>query len=151
MFLGQYRHNLDSKDRLTIPSRYRDLLTEGAYVMQGFDRNLMVMTNEAFSAISHRVNQMSVTDPTARLLRRLIFSTADRVELDKVGRILMPQFLRESAGLQGDAMLVGAGDYFEIWSPEQWALQNAQLQDAEANAQRFAALDISTESGSMQV
>ncbi len=144
MFLGQYHHTLDSKDRLTVPSRYRELLEGGAYVLQGFDRNLMVMTEQAFETIRKRVQGMSLTDPMTRLLRRLVFSTADRLELDKAGRILIPQFLRQSAQLEGEVVLVGAGDYFEIWANEHWEVQNAQLQDSEANAQRFAALDLAT-------
>ena len=144
MFLGQYRHNLDSKDRLTVPARYREPLEKGAYVMQGFDRNLMVMTDEAFDAVRAHLQGMSFTEPVTRLLRRLIFSTADRVELDKAGRILIPQFLRQNMQLDGEVVLVGAGDYFEIWAPEAWVEQNAQLQDSQANAQRFAALDLST-------
>jgi len=144
MFLGQYRHNLDKKGRLTVPARYRELLEDGAYITMGFDRNLMVMTSSAFEVISQRVNQMSITDPTARLLRRLIFSGGERVETDKAGRILLPQFLRQAASLDTEVVVAGVGDYFEIWSPEQWANQAAQLQDTEANAQRFIAFDISS-------
>jgi MraZ protein len=144
MFLGQYQHNLDSKGRLTIPARYRELITEGAYITQGFDRNLMVMTKSAFELISRRVNQMSITDPTARLLRRLIFSGGEQVEVDKAGRILIPQFLREAVNLDTEAVVVGVGDYFEIWSPVQWSEQSDQLQDVEANAHRFLAFDISS-------
>lgn len=144
MFLGQYHHNIDEKGRLTIPARFRDLLAaEGAYILQGFDHNLMVLTAPSFESISLRVSQMSLTDPTARLLKRLIFSTADRVEVDRVGRILIPQFLRQSAGLDGDAVIVGSGSYFEIWAPEVWDQQMSQLQDIEANAQRFVSLDLS--------
>lgn len=144
MFLGQYHHNIDEKGRLTIPARFRDLLAaEGAYILQGFDHNLMVLTAPSFESISLRVSQMSLTDPTARLLKRLIFSTADRVEVDRVGRILIPQFLRQSAGLDGDAVIVGSGSYFEIWAPEVWDQQMSLLQDIEANAQRFVSLDLS--------
>ncbi|MDH5507447.1 MAG: division/cell wall cluster transcriptional repressor MraZ [Anaerolineae bacterium] len=143
MFLGQYQHNIDEKGRLTIPARFRELLSDGAYVTQGFDANLMVLRAPTFEFISQRVNQMSMTDPVARELKRLLFSTADRVETDKNGRILIPQFLREVAGLDGEAMLVGVGDYFEIWSPQPWQQQISQLQDTGANAQRFAALDLS--------
>ena len=145
MFLGQYEHTIDEKGRLTIPSRYRDLLQDGAYITQGFEQNLMVLTAAAFDHISNRVNRMSMTDPIARQLKRLIFSHADRVEVDRVGRILIPQFLRTSAQLDGAAIMVGVGDYFEIWSPEQWQEQNSLLQDGEANAQRFAALDLSVQ------
>ena len=144
MFLGQYSHNLDSKGRLTIPARYRDLLAEGAYVTQGFDQNLLVITVTTFETISQNVRHMSITDPRARLLRRLLFSTGERVELDQAGRILIPQFLRTAAGLNGEAIVVGVGDYFEIWSPEHWAEQAGKLQDAEANADLFSMFDVSS-------
>lgn len=143
MFLGQYAHNIDPKGRLIIPARYRELLEAGAYITQGFDRNLMVLTAVSFEKIYQRVNQFSLTDPAARQLKRLIFATADRVEADKAGRIRLPQFLMETAGLDGEAVVVGVGDYFEIWSPAAWQAQTTLLNDAEGNAQRFAALDLS--------
>ncbi|HEY5574716.1 MAG TPA: division/cell wall cluster transcriptional repressor MraZ [Anaerolineales bacterium] len=144
MFLGQYQHNIDSKGRLTIPARFRELLVaEGAYVTQGFDKNLMVLTVPSFNQIYQRVNRMSMTDPMARLLKRLIFSGADRVDVDKVGRILIQQFLREAASLDTEAVIVGVGDYFEIWSPTIWEEQLTQLKDVEANAQRFMTLELS--------
>lgn len=146
MFLGRFRHNLDDKGRLTVPARFRErLAAEGAYVMQGFDRNLMVLPSSAFEVMSRRINQMSMTDPDARLLRRLLFSTADQVEIDKSGRILLPQFLRQSAGLDAPVVVVGLGDYFEIWSPETWERQEAQLEEAQSNAQRFTALNLTSE------
>jgi MraZ protein len=144
MFLGQYQHNLDNKGRLTIPARYRELLEEGAYLTQGFDRNLMVMTVAAFEAFSQRVRGMSITDSKARLLKRLLFSSGERVEVDKAGRILIPQFLRQAADLDGEAVVVGVGDYFEIWSPEHWKEQAVKLQDADTNADLFSVFDISS-------
>jgi len=145
MFLGQYTHAIDDKGRLTIPSRYRDDLVKGAYISQGFERNLMVLTIEGFESISQSVSHMSITNPTSRQLKRLIFATADYVELDNAGRIRIPQFLREAAGLANDAVVVGVGDYFEIWSPTAWLPQADMLQDADANTQRYAALDISSQ------
>jgi len=145
MFLGQYEHTIDEKGRLTIPSKFRDLLQDGAYITQGFEQNLMVLTTATFDRVYARVNRLSMTDPVARQLKRLIFSNANRVEVDRVGRILIPQFLRSSAHLDGAAIMVGVGEYFEIWSPDRWQEQNTLLQDGEANAQRFAALDLSVE------
>lgn len=142
MFLGQFEHNLDEKGRLTIPARFRELLGEDAFITQGFDRNLMVHTAESFAEIYNSINNTSLTDPTSRLLRRLIFSTASQVEFDRSGRILIPQFLRGIAKMDGSAMVVGQGSYFEIWSTALWADQCTLLQDTEANAQRFAALDL---------
>ena len=145
MFLGQYRHTIDDKGRLTVPARFRELLNEGAYISRGLENNLMVLTAPDFEALSRKVRQSSsMTNPDARDLKRLLFSTADRVEPDKNGRILIPQFLREMNGLEGEAVLVGVGDYFEIWTPREWDEQMAMLQDADANARRFVDLDLST-------
>ncbi len=142
MFLGRYQHSLDNKGRLTIPSRFREALGSGAYVVQGFDGNLMVLPPQVFAVLYQRVSRLSITDPKARLLRRLILSAAAEVELDRSGRILIPPYLREAAGLDGEVVLVGVGDYFEIWGAEAWQQQVLALQDAEANAERFAALDL---------
>jgi MraZ protein len=143
MFMGQYLHSLDSKGRLTVPARYRALLLEGAYITQGFDRNLMVWTKASFERISQRVSQESITDPASRLLRRFIFSSSEWLEMDRAGRILIPEFLRQVAYFDGEVVVVGVGDYFEIWSPPLWDEQQANLQDAEANTQRFIAFDLS--------
>ena len=143
MFLGQYQHNLDEKGRLMIPVRYRELLAAGAFIMQGFDRCLMVMTDSHFQEVYERINAMNMADPNARLLRRLILSTAYPVEIDKVGRILVPQMLRQVNALDGEAIVAGQGDYFEVWNPLEWNEQVNQLQDIEMNNQRFATLDLS--------
>lgn len=142
MFLGQYRHNIDNKGRLTVPAKFRDLLQDGSYITQGFDRNLMVLRSTTFEGFSRRVNQLSMTDPNVRQLRRLIFAAADRADVDRSGRILIPQFLREVANIDGEVVVVGAGDYFELWAPEAWEHQLEQLEDVDANAQRFSAFDL---------
>ena len=145
MFLGQYQHSLDEKGRLTIPARFRDLLDQGAYITQGFDRNLMVMTPTAFEQVYERITSVSLTEPSARLLRRLIFSNAYPVEVDKAGRILVPQNLRQFLSLEGDAVVVGQGEYFEIWLPSDWNQQVKNLQDSDANANRFSAFNLAAE------
>jgi MraZ protein len=142
MFLGRYQHSIDEKGRLIIPVRYRELLDEGAFVTQGFERNLMVLTPDAFERLYENVNKSSLTDPSARDLRRFILSNAERVEVDKVGRILVPAYLREFAQLENEVVLVGVGTSFEIWSPLNWAQKNEKLQDLEANASRFSVFDL---------
>jgi MraZ protein len=144
MFLGQYQHTLDDKGRLMIPARYRDLLAPGAFITQGFDRCLMVMTESHFNDLYAILNGLNMADPSARQLRRLILSNAYAVEVDKVGRILVPQNLREFlGGASGDLILVGQGDYFEVWTIGEWKSQVENLQDVQANAQRFATLNFS--------
>ena len=144
MFLGQYQHSLDEKGRLTIPAAFRFDLGNGAYVTQGFDRNLMVMTKSYFELVYGRLSAMNITDQTARMVKRLVLSNAYQIEVDKAGRILLPPKLREFLGLESEAALVGQGEYFEIWTPADWALQMENIQNTEANSQRFAMLDLST-------
>jgi MraZ protein len=144
MFLGQYQHTLDDKGRLMIPARYRELLVGGAFITQGFDRCLMVMTTSYFEEVYRRINAMNLADPTARLLRRLILANAYPVEVDKVGRVLVSSNLRQVINLEGEAIVAGQGDYFEVWTPALWQEQQAQLLDVETNNQRFAALDLSS-------
>lgn len=144
MFLGQFQHNLDDKGRLMVPARYRDLLAAGAFITQGFDKCLMVMTDAYFGQVYERINSMNLADPTARMLRRLILSNAYPVEVDKIGRILVPQNLRQFLGItSGELTVAGQGDYFEVWAPAEWQAQMDNLQDVEANEQRFSTLDLS--------
>ena len=143
MFLGQYQHNLDEKGRLMIPARYRELLAAGAFITQGFDKCLMVMTDVHFNEVYDRINAMNMADPNARLLRRRILSNAYSIDMDRVGRILVPANLRQIIGLENEAIVAGQGEYFEIWNPADWNEQMDQLQDIETNNQRFATLDLS--------
>lgn len=150
MFLGQFQHNLDDKGRLMIPARFRELLEGGAFITQGFDKCLMVMTEAYFKQVYERIESMNLADPTARLLRRLILSNAYPIEVDKVGRILVPQNLRAFLGIategSGELVVAGQGEYFEVWMPAQWNEQMTQLQDTEANNARFSTLDLSKSS-----
>ncbi|MBN1538065.1 MAG: division/cell wall cluster transcriptional repressor MraZ [Anaerolineales bacterium] len=142
MFLGQYHHTLDGKYRLIIPARFRELLTDGAYIIHGLDKNLMVMTKEKYESINKCIDEQSFTNPKIRDLRRRLFAGGDIQKVDSAGRILLPQFLREEAGIVSDVMLVGAGNYFEIWAPEKWRLKMEKIQDTEANEQMFAEFNI---------
>ena len=147
MFLGHFQHNLDDKGRLMIPARFRELLEGGAFITQGFDKCLMVMTETYFKQVYERIEAMNLADATARLLRRLILSNAYPVEADKVGRVLVPQNLRAFLGIEsGELIVAGQGEYFEVWTPALWSEQMTQLQDTEANNQRFATLDLSKNS-----
>ena len=144
MFLGHFQHNLDDKGRLMIPARFRELLEGGAFITQGFDKCLMVMTETYFKQVYERIEAMNLADPTARLLRRLILANAYPVEADKVGRILMPQNLRAFLGIEnGELIVAGQGEYFEVWTPALWKEQMTELQNTEANNARFSTLDLS--------
>jgi MraZ protein len=144
MFLNQYHHSFDDKSRLTIPAKFRELPEEGAFVVQGLDRNLMVLPPAVFQILYDRIMALSLTDPNARLLRHIILGNAMQVVPDGSGRILLSQNLRDYANLKTEVVFVGQGDYFEIWAAEPWQQQQDQINDVEMNAKRFAALDLAT-------
>ncbi len=144
MFLGQFVHSVDDKGRITVPVRFRQALVDGAYVTQGFERNLMVYTTESFNTLARSAKTLTTTNPEARAIRRVIFGGATEVDLDSQGRILVPAFLREYAQLEEEAAIVGAGEYFEIWNAEFWQTELEAVTDPEVNAQRFSAFDLTT-------
>jgi MraZ protein len=144
MFLGEYSHSVDDKGRLTVPSRFRAPLAEGCYVSRGFDRNLLIYTKSDFELLSAKASRLSLTNPDHRDLWRVFYGAAHEATPDAQGRIQVPPFLRDYAGLNGDVRLVGVGQFIEVWSAEAWAQKLQQLNDPAANAERFATLDLST-------
>ena len=113
---------------------------------QGFDRNLQVLTASAFQEIYRRVTSLNIADPLARLLLRLILGTATEMGVNKSNHLMIPENLKEYANLQQNILLVGQGDYFEIWAPDLWARQETLLRDAETNSARFSLLTVATRS-----
>lgn len=144
MFLGRYEHTIDEKGRITIPAKFREELGDSVYITQGFDGNLQAFPSPLFEQMSNQVRSISYLDPNSRLLRRILFSNAENIKFDAAGRILLPSFLRETANLKELAIVVGSGEYFELWSPEKWQTQQTSLNDIEANEHRFSALDLKT-------
>jgi MraZ protein len=121
MFLGQYSHALDSKGRLTIPVRFREEVGAGLVMTQGYEPCLLIYPQAAWMSLAQKVAQMSVASSTARSYARLIFGNAFEAIPDKMGRILIPTVLRDYAGIQEEAIVVGVNSYIEVWSPTRWA------------------------------
>jgi MraZ protein len=103
----------------------------------------MVYTTESFERLAKRASTLTATDPEARAVRRVIFGGATEVEIDHAGRILIPEFLRQYAQLEGEAAVVGAGEYFEIWGKQAWDQELIGVTDPDSNAKRFTAFDLS--------
>ena len=142
MFLGQYQLRLDNDSSLIIPEPFRELLADGAYVTRGFEQNLLIMSAQVFQEIYKRVIALNIADPLARLLLRLILGNASKLDMSNSGQVLIPPQLTSFAGLEKEINLVGQGDYFEVWAPAHWNKQSTSLLDVDANAERFAQLDL---------
>jgi len=142
MFSGQYSSKLNNSNQLTPPKGFSDLLMPGAMITRGFDRNLMVLTSQAFQKLSSSVLSMNLTDPDARMLMRLLLGNANEIFIDKSGQMIIPDKLRRIADLQSPTVLVGMGDFFEIWSAEAWSEQEIKLMDSETDPNRYSTLNL---------
>ncbi len=144
MFLGEHTHTLDEKGRLTIPAKFREDLDEGAIITRGFEKYLLIYTAATFERLNAVAQNLSPTDPENRALLRFTFANASDAEPDKQGRVLIPPFLREYAAITDECVVVGVGQYIEVWSKQGWAEQQQALNNPDLNAKRFAALDLAT-------
>ena len=143
MFFGKCTLPLSEKSQLTLPSNYRAAMSNTVYITQGFDRNLFLLPQPAFNAICSHVKETSISDPLARLLSRLFLGGAAEVAIDDLGQIELPSSLCEYAALGREIIIVGQGEYSEIWSPALWQKQMDSLNDFDANTHRFDKFHVS--------
>ena len=127
MFMGKYNHTIDPKGRLSIPSKYREILGDEFVVSKGMDGCLFVYADEDWKAFEAKLASLPLVNEDARQFARFFLSGAQYVTVDKQGRILMPQDLRDFAGLEKDVVLAGTGGRIEIWSLEKWNAINSQV------------------------
>jgi MraZ protein len=142
VFTGEYRHAVDEKGRLAVPARFRAQLAGGCVVARWLDTCLAIFPMPAWEELATKVGSLPMTDPNARLLQRQLFAGAFETELDRQGRVLVPQGLRSFAGLEGDAMVLGSRDHAEIWAPARWDEYSQGLEDPSAFAAAIAGLGI---------
>lgn len=142
MFWGEYSHHLDKKGRLIVPARYRPHVAEGAVLTRGLDRNLVIYPHSAWRLVSEQLNQMPMTNPTGRALKRLLFSGAVELSLDRQGRILIPHYLRDYASLDTSVLLVGMETFIEIWEPQSWQITLDDVSNALADGEHLLSLSL---------
>lgn len=141
MFLGEYTHTTDDKGRLTIPAKFRGELAAGLVVTRGLDRNLMVYPLQGWSELAEQIASQPMGSQDVRSFRRRVFSGAVDLVPDRQGRILLPTYLREFAGLNGEVVIAGMYDYLEIWSAEAWQAVREAAENS-SDAARWESLDI---------
>jgi MraZ protein len=144
LFLGHHFTQLKNSNRLPIRSDWQKLISSGVYLTQGFDQNILILTPSTFREIYSRITALNIADPLARLFLRMFLSTASFIENVENETISLSQDLLEYANLESNVVVVGQGDYVEVWSSDLWQQQQIEIQDSKANAQRFAAFTIST-------
>lgn len=120
MFMGEYNHTIDAKGRLIVPAKFREVLGDTFVVTKGLDGCLFVYPDSEWAAFEEKLRTLPLTNKNARQFTRFFLAGAAACEVDKQGRILLPQVLREFAGLEKDVVLVGVASRIEIWSKEVW-------------------------------
>ena len=142
MFTGEYRHSVDDKGRLAVPSRFRAQLDAGLVVSRWLDDCLAIHTRDGWDVLAAKVAELPITDANARRFSRFIFAGASETTLDGQGRVLIPGYLRETAGLAAEAVVVGSRDHAEIWAPDRWEPYRRSLEDPAALAEAIEGLGI---------
>lgn len=136
MFLGEYRHTLDSKGRVILPSAFREELEEGLVMTVGLDHCLTLHPRSDWERVVENLRALRTTDRRERMFARIMLSSAHAEELDRQGRITIPARLREYASLGRDVAVVGADSRVEVWEGSAWEAYREQAMADFANTER---------------
>jgi MraZ protein len=144
VFLGKRTIKFEEQTRFQAPADFKKDLASGFFMIQGFDRNLMVFPVKAFDGMYQSISSQNIADPQVRMLLRLILGTAHKLEINEQGYVSIPPTLKEYANLNGNVLLIGQGNFFEIWEPTSWEKQETKLKDSDTNSTRFSSLIVTT-------
>ncbi len=120
MFIGEYSHSLDLKGRMAIPAKFRKGLVSGAIVTRGLDRCLFIFSKAEWDKLATKLIELPLAQANSRAFVRLMMSGAVDVEVDTQGRILIPEYLRQYAGLSKNAVVTGLFNRIEVWDESSW-------------------------------
>jgi MraZ protein len=127
---GEYLHRIDPQGRIAIPARYREAFRGGIYLTKGFDPCVWAFSPAEWETHAAGYAAMSPNSRMGRILRRRVFGSTFDLELDRQGRVLLPQPLRQYAGLQDEVVIVGAGTWLELWDRGAWERQLDEIEAA---------------------
>ncbi len=120
MFIGEYNHSIDEKGRLAIPIKFREELGRGAVVTRGLDNCLFVYTADEWKIMAEKLAALPISKANTRAFARLMLAGAMDCEIDKQGRVMLPEFLRSYAGISKKAVVAGLFNRLEIWDEAAW-------------------------------
>ena len=120
MLLGEYKHNLDSKGRMAVPAKFRTDLSAGAIITRGLDRSLFIFGPKEWEKLVEKLTSLPIAQANSRAFVRLMLAGASDARLDVQGRILIPDYLREYAGLKKQVVVAGLFNRVEVWDADTW-------------------------------
>lgn len=128
MFIGEYTHTVDEKKRISLPGRFKKDLGKKVVVTRGLDSCLLLYPLKSWESIASKLGSLPMGQKDKRDIGRFMLSGAQEVEVDSIGRILVPEFLRNYAGLKGKVIFAGIFDRIEIWNDKKWAEYSARIE-----------------------
>ena len=126
MFIGQFEHTIDEKNRIAIPAKFRKELKDGAILSKGLDGCLFMFAKAKFARMAQDISSLPLSKSSARLYSRLMLASAQEVEFDNQGRIILPGYLKKFSSLKKNAVVIGIYDRIEIWAQESWVKESAK-------------------------
>ncbi len=142
MFIGEYQHAIDNKNRMIIPSKFREELGARFVITKGLDGCLYAYTMDEWKIMEDKLKKLPLTSKDARAFVRFFFSGANEVESDKQGRVLIPQNLLEYAGIEKEIVSIGVSTRIEIWSKARWDEYNNSDINFDEIAEKMSELGI---------
>ncbi|MBT7553405.1 division/cell wall cluster transcriptional repressor MraZ [bacterium] len=121
MFIGEYNYNLDDKNRLAVPTKFRKFFNDGAIITKGLDNCLFIYTKKEWDKLVKRLANLPISQAKSRAFSRLMLAGAMDVNLDKQGRMIMPDYLKAFAGLNKKVILAGLYNRLEVWDEKAWS------------------------------
>jgi len=143
MFIGEYSHNLDEKGRLAVPKKFRSDLAKGAVVTRGLDNCLFLYTKKEWQKLAEKLASLPFAQANTRAFARLMLAGAMDVEIDKQGRVVLPEYLRSFANIKKEVVVAGLYSRLELWDSGKWT-EYKKHTEAESNqiAEQMAELGV---------
>ena len=135
MFIGEYNHSIDQKGRLQIPAKFRKNLKGGVVVTRGLDRCLWLYSRTEWGNVAEKLAQLPISQKRSRAFARLMLAGAWDAEVDSQGRIMVPEYLRQYAGMDKATVVAGLYNKIEVWDASSWQRYKAE---AEKNSEEIA-------------
>ncbi len=122
MLTGEYKHTIDAKKRLSLPFKFRKELGKKVVVTKGIDKCLVVYSEKEWGVMADKLGKLPISQPEARKFARVVLAAAMEVISDKLGRILIPDYLKKYAGLKKNVIVYGLTDRLEVWDSKKWEI-----------------------------
>ena len=138
MIIGEYRHSIDAKNRVSLPAKFRKEMGKKVYITRGLDNCLSVYTEKSWKVILAKLENLSISKASERGFNRFMLSGATEVDVDSMGRILVPEYLKDFANVEKKVVWTGAGDRAEMWAEGVWdSYLSGKQEDPEAMAENL--------------